>query len=177
MLYRPPKGGGTFAKQQGYKVKKLIFTIMFSSCSPNISHGQQHSLQLSQALLIHQERYFKLVGNLLFCLRINPQGKVTTNQFINGCQFTNSQKSNGKSACTMHMIYVCSGRWKWSCGCPSHGKFHSQSRSYAGLYSEDRKSDVMLVYSDVILVFSFSQKCSCTGTPELHSHIQSWGGE
>ena len=37
----------------------------------------------------------------------------------------------------MHMIYVCSGRWKWSCGCPSHGKFHSQSRSYAGLYSED----------------------------------------
>ena len=23
LLYRPPKGGGTFAKQQGYKVKKL----------------------------------------------------------------------------------------------------------------------------------------------------------
>jgi len=40
LTYRPPKGGGTFAKQQGYK-----------------------------------ERYFKLVGNLLFCLRINPQGK------------------------------------------------------------------------------------------------------
>jgi len=40
LTYRPPKGGGTFAKQQGYK-----------------------------------ERYFKLVGNLLFCLRINTQGK------------------------------------------------------------------------------------------------------
>jgi hypothetical protein len=25
-----------------------------------------------------QERYFKLVGNLLFCLRLAPQGKVVT---------------------------------------------------------------------------------------------------
>ena len=38
---------------------------------------------------IHQERYFKLVGNLLFCLRINTQGKVTTNYFFqNRCQVT-----------------------------------------------------------------------------------------
>jgi len=44
LTYRPPKGGGTFAKQQGYK-----------------------------------ERYFKLIGNLLFCLRINSHGKGDEN--------------------------------------------------------------------------------------------------
>ena len=162
MLYRPPKGGGTFAKQQGYKVKKLIFTIMFSSCSLNISHGQQHSLQLSQALLIHQERYFKLVGNLLFCLRINPQGKVTTNQFINGCQFPNNQKNNGKGAqCTWYMFVQ-----------------GDESDPVGVLLMENFtvNPDPMQVCIQEIWC-DVGQNCSCTGTPELHSHIQSWGGE
>ena len=33
------------------------------------------------------------MGNLLFCLRINPQGKVTTNHFLNGCQVIKNIKT------------------------------------------------------------------------------------
>lgn len=51
---------------------------------------------------IYQERYFKLVGNLLFCLRINPQGKVTNNQ-ISVNSLISYQKYNGESA---HYLFV-----------------------------------------------------------------------
>ena len=83
------KGEGHLPNNKGTRWRDFYFPQIYFTVLLTMSHCWVKYLPI-----IYQERYFKLVGNLLFCLRINSHGKVSTINF-----------SEAKIAKSVHDIY------------------------------------------------------------------------